>query len=42
LSFVNERAPRLACTMTGLLVSAAAIMMAWICSMLFTLKAPTP
>ena len=34
--------PREAWTMTGDSVSSAASMIAWICSMLFTLKAPTP
>jgi hypothetical protein len=41
-SSVYERAPRDACTITGDDVSRAASMIAWICSMLFTLNAPTP
>ena len=38
----SERAPREAWTITGDCVSRAASMMAWICSMLLTLNAPTP
>ena len=37
-----ERAPRDAWMITGEEVSRAASMIAWICSMLLTLKAPTP
>ncbi len=36
------RAPAEACRMTGLLQASAACMMAWICSMLLTLKAGRP
>ena len=41
-SFVYDRAPREAWMITGEAVSRAASMIAWICSMLLTLNAPTP
>src|SRR5207344_2331414 len=41
-SFVYDRAPRDAWMITGEDVSRAASMIAWICSMLLTLNAPTP